>query len=78
MLWLFKRIFDPNGAREEAEAQRRQREDWPPGYNPDETDTTVPEKEHVPLRVRCKVCKREAVDEQFCSDCLAETMEPVK
>jgi hypothetical protein len=78
MLWLFRKIFDPNAARDEAEAQRRQREDWPPGLNPDDADVTVPPKEHVPVAVRCRVCGHEAVDEKFCPGCLAETMEPKK
>jgi hypothetical protein len=77
MLWLFRKFFDPNAAREEAEEQRRQREDWPPGYNPDNVDAKVPEREAEPVPCKCRVCGYQAVDERYCPTCLAETMEPL-
>jgi len=84
MLWLFRRIFDPNAAREEAEELRRQREDWPPGFNPDDAGVEVPSpsSDAQPVAMRCRVCGFEApstgLGERYCSTCLAETMEPVK
>jgi hypothetical protein len=78
MLWLFKKFFDPNTAREEQEDLRRQREDWPPDVSPDDVDLEHEQTEAPPERRRCRVCGHEAEDVKFCPTCLAETMVPIK
>ena len=74
MLWLFKKMFDPNAAREEEAAQKRQREAWPPDVSPDQIDGDQPLPEAEPVLCVCKLCGYEEMDAQFCPTCLAETM----
>jgi hypothetical protein len=74
MIWLFRRMFDGNAARAEAEELRRQREGWPPELQPQDVDVQVPASTRVPLRYRCRICNHQSERGDYCPTCLASTM----
>lgn len=61
----FKKVVDPLKARQEEAERKRQRE--PSQREPDGD----------PPLYRCRVCGMESPDRTYCSECLADTMEPV-
>lgn len=70
LLWVsiistFKKLVDPINAQQEEEERRRAREE--------------PKREHAgdPPRFACRVCGHVDVDRSYCSECLADTMEPL-
>jgi hypothetical protein len=73
MLWALLRYLDPVAHRQREEALRRQREDWPPEIDPDDTDVVVPQAAAEPQR-RCRICGHVGPEPRFCPVCLAETM----
>jgi hypothetical protein len=75
MFWALLRYIDPVQHRQREEALRRQREDWPPDCEPDETDLTPPALQAEASRHRCRVCGYEGGEREFCPTCLAGTMQ---
>jgi hypothetical protein len=61
----FRKVVDPMAARQE-EAERQAKREQP-----------VREAEGDPPLYRCRVCGAESTDRTYCSECLADTMEPL-
>ena len=74
MLWGLLRYLDPIAHRKRQEDLRRQREDWPPDINPDDTDVTLPPESTVERKLTCRICGHADSEPRFCPVCLAETM----
>jgi hypothetical protein len=74
MLWGLLRYLDPIAHRKRQEDLRRQREDWPPDINPDETEVTIPREALAGPPKKCRICEYTGPEERFCPLCLAETM----
>jgi rubrerythrin len=74
MLWALLRYLDPIAHRKRQEDLRRQREDWPPDINPDDTDLTLPPESTVERKLKCRICGHVGPEPRFCPVCLAETM----
>jgi hypothetical protein len=60
------RLVDPIQARQQEEERKRAREE--------------PRRTHDgnPPRFKCRVCGHESEDKAFCSECLAETLQPLR
>jgi hypothetical protein len=71
------KIIDPIHHRQMQEDRRRKREALPPDVDEDEIDDEVaPRPTRAPL-MECRVCHHRGTG-QFCPDCLAQTMVPVR
>ena len=74
MLWALMRFLDPIAHRKREEGLRRQREDWPPDIDPDDTDVLVPPEGRAEPKRKCRICGHTGPEPKFCPVCLAETM----
>lgn len=79
ILWVLRKYIDSMAAREEEASFKRQREARPADLEDDDTDVVIdpPPAKAAPI-YRCRVCGQEGMDESFCAECLAGTMEPIR
>jgi hypothetical protein len=71
------RFIDPVHHRQQQEERRRKREALPPDVEGDDVDEPdAPREARAPL-MECRVCQHRGHG-QFCPDCLAQTMVPVR
>jgi hypothetical protein len=78
LLWALRKFIDSVAHRQEEEALRRQREDWPPDVEPDSVEEVPSPRDKAPVLYRCRICNFESTRGDYCPTCLASTMEPCK
>lgn len=78
LMWTLRRWIDPSQRAEEEDRKRKLEAPLPdqPGGDGDPPPLDRPPRKHT--RFRCRTCGLESEDAEFCMQCLAATMEPVR
>ena len=75
LMWGLLKYIDPVAHRQREEKLRREREDWPPDVEPDDTEIPHPRADAPAPKTKCRICGRRGIEPEFCPACLAATME---